>query len=177
MRRGLPKTTSPMSAEGARGEGIDSAPVAPIPSTFEDLYRQHWASMVRLGWLLSGSREIAEDVVHDAFLRLEPKWEDLREPRAYLRRSVVNGVAAHHRRREVELRHRPVVDQETLNPEFQEVWTLVADLPVRQRHALVLRFYLDMTVEGVADYLQCPAGTAKSLIHRGVAHIREKVKQ
>jgi DNA-directed RNA polymerase specialized sigma24 family protein len=39
---------------------------------------------------------------------------------------------------------------------------------------LVLRFYLDMTVDGVADYLHCPTGTAKSLIHRGIAHVRER---
>jgi RNA polymerase sigma factor (sigma-70 family) len=133
--------------------------------------------MVRLAWLLSGSRQFAEDVVHDAFLGLEPRWRDVRDPEPYLRRTVVNGVKAHHRRRKVELRYRPAPSEPALNPEIEEVWRLVSQLPERQRHALVLRFYLDLTVEQVAEQLGCPLGTAKSLIHRGINHMREGIEQ
>jgi RNA polymerase sigma factor (sigma-70 family) len=133
--------------------------------------------MVRLAWLLSGNRQVAEDVVHDAFLGLEPRWQDVRDPVPYLRRSVVNGVKAHHRRREVEQRYRPAPPEPALNPEMEEAWALVSQLPARQRHALVLRFYLDLTVEQVAEQLGCPLGTAKSLIHRGIHHVRERIEQ
>jgi RNA polymerase sigma factor (sigma-70 family) len=145
--------------------------------TFEDLYRQLWAPMVRLAWLLAGSREVAEDVVHDAFLGLEPRWREVRDPEPYLRRSVVNGVRSQHRRRSVERRHRPAPQVAIFNPEVEEIWGVVADLPERQRHALVLRFYLDLTVEQVAEQLQCPLGTAKSLIHRGVVAVRERIEK
>lgn len=151
-----------------------AAKTATSYESFEDLYREMWAPMIRLAWLLAGRREIAEDVVHDAFVRLEPKWQQLKEPGPYLRRSVVNAVTAHHRRSEVERRHRPTAPPHVFNPEIEEVWTIVADLPARQRQALVLRFYLDLTVEQVADHLDCPVGTAKSLLHRGVGQVRER---
>ena len=133
--------------------------------------------MVRLAWLLSGSRQVAEDVVHDAFLALEPRWREVTDPGPYLRRSVVNGVKSHHRRRDVERRYQAEAPSPALNPEIEEVWSHVSSLPARQRQALVLRFYLDFTVEQVAEELDCPVGTAKSLIHRGVAGMRERVEK
>jgi RNA polymerase sigma factor (sigma-70 family) len=133
--------------------------------------------MARLGWLMTGSREVGEDIVHDVFLRMESKWREVNEPLPYLRHSVVNAARAHHRRREVERRHRPLPPEATVNPEVDEVWTVVAELPKRQRHALVLRFHLDLTIEQVAEQLNCPLGTAKSLIHRGLTQVRERIGQ
>jgi DNA-directed RNA polymerase specialized sigma24 family protein len=43
----------------------------PPTIALEDLYRAQWSAMTRLAWLMTGSREMAEDVVHDAFLRVE----------------------------------------------------------------------------------------------------------
>ncbi|HEX3793433.1 MAG TPA: sigma factor-like helix-turn-helix DNA-binding protein [Acidimicrobiales bacterium] len=126
---------------------------------------------------MTGSREVGEDIAHDVFLRVEPKWHDITEPVPYLRHSVVNAARSHHRRRGVERRHLPVPPEATVNPQIDEVWSVVGELPKRQRHALVLRFYLDLTVEQVAVQLDCPLGTAKSLIHRGLAQIKERIGQ
>ena len=131
--------------------------------------------MVRLAWLLSGSRQDGEDVVHDAFLRVEERFDDLVVPEAYLRRAVVNGVLALQRRRAVERRHRSAPEIWHLDPDVEEVWAAVRHLPDRQREALVLRFYLDLSLEQVADHRGCPVGTAKSLVHRGVATVRRRV--
>ena len=144
-------------------------------NSFEDLYRAIWPPAVRLAWLLSGSREVAEDIVHDAFLRVEATWRELADPLPYFRRMVINAVKSEHRHAEVERRHRPDSPGPAIDPEMEEVWNVVAQLPDRERAALVLRFYLDMTVDQVADHLSCPSGTAKSLIHRGISHLREKV--
>jgi DNA-directed RNA polymerase specialized sigma24 family protein len=46
--------------------------------------------LVRLGHLLTGSATVAEDVVHDAFIGLARNRRKVRDPAAYLRRSVVN---------------------------------------------------------------------------------------
>lgn len=163
-------------SEGPAATGLDS-PLQRSFDSFEDLYQSLWPPMVRLAWLLSGNREVAEDLVHDVFLRIEPKWQEIREPAPYFRRSLVNAVRQHQRHAEVEARHRPEPVRATMDPEFEEIWSVVSEIPERQREALVLRFYLDLTVEQVADNLQCPVGTAKSLIHRGVASVREKVEQ
>jgi RNA polymerase sigma factor (sigma-70 family) len=133
--------------------------------------------MVRLAWLMCGSREVAEDAVHDVFLRVEPSWEEVKDPTPYLRRSVINAVLAHHRRADVERRLAPTLSAHSFDPEVEEVWAVVAQLPERQRQALVLRFHLDLTLDQVAEYLGCPTGTAKSLIHRGISQLRKKVKQ
>ncbi len=147
-------------------------------SGLEDLYRSQWAPMVRLAWLMGGNREEAEDIVHDAFLQLEPRWSSIENPPAYLRQTVVNGVRARHRRKDLERRHASYEgDVSSALDDYEGIWASVEALPDRQRQALVLRFYLDLTIAEVADLLDCPIGTAKSLIHRGLAAIREKVQQ
>lgn len=142
---------------------------------FEALYRAQWGSMVRLAWLLTGSREDAEDVVHDAFTRLDGRYGHLNAPEAYLRVVVVNTARALHRRRAVEHRNAPVETGAHFDPEVEEIWRQVQALPARQRQVLVLRFYLDMSVEQTAEVLQCPEGTVKSLTHRGLAHLHRRL--
>ncbi len=155
---------------------------AAVPATsspkagFEDFYRSQWAEMVRLAWLLCGSKEDGEDVVHDAFLRIERRFPEIDHPPAYLRKAVINGVLALRRRREVERRHPAAPSELHLDPELDEVWLVIRALPERERHALVLRFYLDLSVDDVAVHMGCPVGTAKSLIHRGVKHVRRKLE-
>src|SRR5262245_29388408 len=76
---------------------VELAPDPPI--SFVDLYRSAYADMVRLAYLLTGSQETAEDVVQDAFARMHRTYSRIDEPRAYLRRSVVNACTSHHRTR------------------------------------------------------------------------------
>ncbi len=56
-------------------------------ASFDTLYQAHWAGLVRLGYALCGSLPLAEDIVHDAFLRLVPSLERVRAPPAYLRKA------------------------------------------------------------------------------------------
>jgi RNA polymerase sigma factor (sigma-70 family) len=144
--------------------------------SFDVLYRQYWAPLTRLAWLLTGSREVGEDVVHDAFEKLVPLWANLDVPEQYLRRMVVNGCRDHHRRRKVATRHRPPPAEPVWNPEFDETWAAVVALPDRQRHAIVLRYYADQRIDEIAETLGCPTGTVKSLVHRGLAHIKERLE-
>ena len=144
--------------------------------TFDVLYRQHWAPLTRLAWLLTGSREVGEDVVHDAFVKLIPLWPTLDVPEQYLRRMVVNGCRDHHRHRGVAARHRPPVAEPVWNPEVDETWAAVAALPERQRHVIVLRYYADQRIDEIAETLGYPTGTVKSLVHRGLAHVKERLE-
>src|SRR5438270_10702370 len=70
-----------------------------------ELYLQHADDAVRLAYLLTGDRALAEDLVQDAFVRLAGRLVHLRDPgafHAYLRRTVVNLSNSHFRRRKVE---------------------------------------------------------------------------
>lgn len=152
------------------GAGSD---VAPRPQTFDVFYREQWAKMVRLAWLMTGSRELAEDLVQDAFVQVGAKWASVQAPTAYLRVAVTNAVRAQARR---ESRERSLPDervQPVLPRELDETWHLLDRLPARQRQALVLRFYADLPLTEVAEALQCREGTAKSLVRRGLARMKE----
>jgi RNA polymerase sigma factor (sigma-70 family) len=142
---------------------------------FEDFYRSQWAPMVRLAWLLSGSRHDGEDVVHDAFLRVEQRFREITEPVAYLRSAVVNGVRMLQRHREVERRHLPEPELRADSSEPDDLLAALRALPSKERHALVLRYYLGLSVNEVATQLTCPLGTAKSLLHRGIERLRGRL--
>jgi RNA polymerase sigma factor (sigma-70 family) len=142
---------------------------------FEDFYRTQWAPMVRLAWLLSGNRHDGEDVAHDAFLHVEQRYGQLNEPVAYLRTAVVNGVRMLQRRREVEHRHLPNAERPPTSSEADDLLAALRLIPCRERHALVLRYYLGLSVQEVATQLTCPVGTAKSLLHRGIEHLRGRL--
>lgn len=141
------------------------------------LYDAEWDGLVRLAHLLTGSVATAEDLVQDAFLRTYDALDDVRRPGAYLRTTVVNLCRSHDRRRRVEQRwlDRQRPSAVTLPPDVDEVWQRVQALPDAQRHALVLRFYLDMTVPAIAEALGRPVGTVKSDIHRGLAALAPEV--
>jgi RNA polymerase sigma factor (sigma-70 family) len=139
----------------------------------ERFYREQRDRSVRLAFLLTGSPEVAEELTQEAFLRIWPQLHHLDNPAAYLRTVLVNLARGHHRRRATERDHPPVPPGPALPGEIDETWHQLWLLPERQRAALVLRFYTDMDVAGVADALGCRLGTAKSLIHRGLARLKE----
>jgi RNA polymerase sigma-70 factor (sigma-E family) len=140
--------------------------------TFEACYRRLWPSMVRLAHLISGSEGVAEEVVQDVFLGLQPRWMMIDNPDAYVRSAVVNRARTARRRAG---RETPAEVADTAavtgNPEVDEVWAALVKLPARQRAALVLRFYEDLSEADIADALGCRPGTVKSLIHRGLQRL------
>jgi RNA polymerase sigma-70 factor (sigma-E family) len=153
-------------------------PTGVVDSSFASCYQDLHPEMVRLAALLTGSRETAQDLVQDAFVRLHGAWSRVREPRPYLRRAVVNACHSHHRRRRVERRH--AAQAEPVAPalaEPDELADALAALPHRQRAAIVLRFYADLPDADIAAALGCRPGTVASLIHRGLEQLRRVIER
>jgi RNA polymerase sigma-70 factor (sigma-E family) len=148
--------------------------VADPDPTFADLYRDEHADMVRLAYLLTGSQEVAQDLVQDAFVSVHQAWSRVREPRAYLRRAVVNTCTSHHRRRTRDRRAR-LAPPAPVELEADELFDVLADLPARQRAAVVLRYWHGLDERQIADALACRPGTVGSLLHRAVARLREVI--
>lgn len=151
-----------------------------------ELYLRHADWAVRLSYLLTGDRALAEDLVQDAFVRLAGRLAHLRDPEAfeaYLRRTVVNLARSHHRRKRVERRWlerekgalRPQQAQPDLG-EREELWQALMRLSARQRAAIVLRFYEDLPERRVAEILGCRPGTVKSLVSRGLHALRGEIR-
>ena len=149
-----------------------------------ELYAAHGREAVRLAYLITGDRGLAEDLAHEAFVRMFGRFRDLRKPDAfrwYLRRTVVNLARSHFRRARVE---RAYLERQRRAPEGsephdpgvrEEMWAGRQRLKARQRAAIVLRFYEDLSEAETAEVLQCPAGTVKSLVSRGMARLREEL--
>jgi RNA polymerase sigma factor (sigma-70 family) len=153
--------------------GILRTPVV-APPTIEDVYRAEWGPLVRLALVMTGDRSRAEDIVHDVFVRLADRVLP-RDPHSYLRAMVVNAARDHHRRIKLERRFAPKPPAPVLMPEMDEVIGILRKLPVRQRQALGLRYYADMSIEQIAQLLDCPIGTVKSLVHRGIETLRKEL--
>ncbi|HEY2428468.1 MAG TPA: SigE family RNA polymerase sigma factor [Acidimicrobiales bacterium] len=145
--------------------------VASAPQRFEDFYRAQHEPMLRLAYLLTQSRAAAEDLVQDSFIRVQPRWDELEVPTAYLRRTVTNACYSWHRRRRLE-QATPVAVPAAGEPEHDEMWDALAKLAPRRRAALVLRYYLDLSEADIAAALGCRKGTVKSLTHRALAELR-----
>jgi RNA polymerase sigma factor (sigma-70 family) len=163
------------------GAGVAEVGLSPGPGRFDDLvgfddfYRAHYESLVRLGYLLTLSEDVARDLVHDVFVRVYGRFAGLEEPLPYLRRCVVNATRSWHRRRQLEwsrsrLEHAPDVAFEA-----DELFDVLARLPSRQRAAIVLRFYEQMSDAEIAALLHCRPGTVASLVHRGCARLRTAI--
>jgi RNA polymerase sigma-70 factor (sigma-E family) len=162
----------------AVAEPID--PVTPaepayVEATFEALYADEVDAMARLAFLLVGSEEQAEELVHDAFARLYERWDRVDNPGGYLRTCVVNGCKDRLRRRGVERRH-PAVSSGPSELEADHLADVLASLPYRQRAAVVLRYYEDRSEADIADLLGVRPGTVKSLLHRGLATLRKEIE-
>jgi RNA polymerase sigma-70 factor (sigma-E family) len=165
---------------------------APLESVSEEwdanravtaIYTTQYRSLVRLAVLLVRDVSTAEEVVQDSFIAMHAAWRRLRDTDkalSYLRQSVVN------RSRSV-LRHRMVVDKNAPKPapdmpsaeqgaisllERSAVIAALRTLPPRQREALVLKYYADLSEAQIATAMGISRGAVKSHTARGVAALR-----
>lgn len=160
---------------GERHVEITVPPIADSAATLDAWYRELWQPLVRLAFLLTGSAAVAEDVVQEVFLRCTDRLAELDHPPSYLRAAVVNGCRSHDR---TARRFSPAPDEGTGSPntmpvELVELRDALGRLPARRRTALVLRYYTDLSFEDIGQLLNCREATVRSLVHRGVAQLRE----
>jgi RNA polymerase sigma-70 factor (sigma-E family) len=155
-------------------------------SRMTTVYRLHAPKAGRLAYLLTGDADLAEDLAQEAFLRLVARPGRIRDEEAipaYLRRTVVNLARKHWRKRGNErayLRREGPKLVAAANPpedfaDRDELWEALGALPYRQRAAIVLRFYEDLSENQTARVLGCAVGTVKSSVSRGLRRMREEM--
>jgi RNA polymerase sigma-70 factor (sigma-E family) len=163
------QAAAPTAAGCAENPPAERATLA----AFATFYATHYVRSVRIAVLLVDSRAVAEELAQDAFVEVLQAWGRIDEPAAYLRVSLVNRCRSWGRRRRLE-KHQQVDDR--VGPDQDTALAIRAALrrlTSRQRAAIVLRYYEDLTEADTARVLGCRPGTAKSLVSRGLASMKE----
>jgi RNA polymerase sigma-70 factor (sigma-E family) len=179
---------SPVQAHAAAFAGPGAAAPLDARQQVSALYQEHAVALVKLAILMTGDQVTAEDVVQDAFLALYRRWPSLRDTGSalgYLRSSVLNGCRmihrVRHRRQGVVLDPPAPADsaeaEAMLGEAHREVLLVLRQLPPRQREAVVLRYYLDMTEQQAAEAMGVGRGTVKSATSRGIAALARLLKE
>ena len=149
------------------------------------LFATQYRPLVRLATLLLRDPGQAEELTQDAFVALHQKWGRLRDPEravAYLRQTVANrarsalrhrGVVDRFLRRATEPDHMPSAEAGALAAHGDtDLLAAIRALPARQREALVLRYYLDLSEAQTAEVMGLSAGAVKSHMSRAMHALR-----
>ena len=146
---------------------------------FDEFFRSTYRWAVRLAHVLVGDQATAEDVVQDAYARVQPRFGDVDNPGAFLRVAVVNACRSHlrSRGREVARLRRWVTRGEAVEPEYHELLDAIDALPHRQKVVVVLRYYEDLSEREIASVLGCRPGTVKSLAARAMATLGKEIER
>lgn len=145
-----------------------------------ELYRAHYRSLVRLAALLLDDVGTSEEVVQDAYVKMHFAWRRIRERDSalpYLRTTVINLARSRMRHRRVAERHLPAPMPDAASAEDGAITRAERDavvgalrtLPDKQREALVLRYYGDLSEAEIAAAMGVSVGAVKSHLHRGKA--------
>ena len=162
-----------MAAAEARAEAPD----------FEQWVTGKADALLRFAYVLTGDSSLAEDAVQDALTTACARWGRVSradDPEAYVKRMVVNAHISWWRR--FRRREAPAPDPVRIAPaapdgasaraESDAVWALCATLPDKQRAAVVLRFYEQLSYAEIAVLLHCAEATARSHVHRALATLK-----
>jgi RNA polymerase sigma-70 factor (sigma-E family) len=158
-------------------------------SDLDQLYREHYRSLVRLASILVDDVTTCEELVQDAFvavLRRSGGWADPERAPAYLRSAVLNAARSHLRKQQVRRRWLRSVDapppsppadgQTMVRAESQVMLAALRGLPARQRDVLILRFYLELSEVEIAHTLGISTGSVKTHAHRGLATLATRIE-
>jgi RNA polymerase sigma-70 factor (sigma-E family) len=149
---------------------------------FSEYVTLRWPPMLRTARLLTGEHALAEDLVQTALERCFAAWPRLRAYEAadaYVRRTIVNTYLSWRRKRSWSEVPRDqfadvvTADATELVSQRSVLLVALAELPPRQRAAVVLRFYEDLSVQQTAGLLGCSTGTVKSQTSEALAKLRD----
>ncbi|GAA3817581.1 SigE family RNA polymerase sigma factor [Streptomyces phyllanthi] len=153
---------------------------------FQSFFIGRWPRLLRTAFLLTGEQHAAEDLVQTTFEQVYVAWSRVAsadDPDTYVRRVMINAHARRHRRRLKEFL-APRSDS-PLVPELPDGGDRIAQaddrgallkalsqLPPRQREAVVLRYWEDLSEGQAAEAMGCSVGAVKSNAAKGIAKLR-----
>jgi RNA polymerase sigma-70 factor, ECF subfamily len=147
---------------------------------FESTFRAHYGRLVRALTVVAGSQEAASDAVQEAFVKAHLRWRKVSQyddPVAWIRRVAINKLKDEHRRAG---RKQRAVERMSVNyqeagggePTFDELGSVLAELPRQQRLCVALFYIEQLSVAEIATALDISDGAVKFHLHRGRERLR-----
>ncbi len=149
----------------------------------ESIYRDHYARFVRLAYSLVGRRDVAEELVQEAFIQANQKWGSIsqyHDPTGWVRRVLVNRCTDTLRRSGTERRalvrvgsdtdRRTVTADRSPSPD-DPLWAAVRSLPDQQAAVIALVYIEDLDISEVASALTISEHTARTHLQRAKARL------
>jgi RNA polymerase sigma-70 factor (sigma-E family) len=151
-------------------------------TAFSEFVESRSSSLFRTAYLMVGDHQLAQDLLQEALVKTLIAWPRLRDRanvEAYARRIVVTTSISWRRRRSFHERPTGTLP-ERVDPDWVEavvthdaVIAALLTVPPRQRAAIVLRYYQDLTEAQTADVMGCSLGAVKSQVASGLKRLRE----
>lgn len=152
---------------------------------FSDFVAARSPALLRMAYLLVGERGLAQDLVQEALTKTYVAWPKLRDTskvEAYARKAITTTAISWYRRKnwqgerpQAELPEGHLSTHADASTQRLWLWGCLQQLPPRQRAALVLRYYEDLTEPQTAEVMGCAVGTVKSQVSAGLAKLREQL--
>jgi len=172
-----------MISESATPSLVDVGPEVALRGDigFDAYVRRHAQRFCRTAFLLTGDHHLAEDLVQAALAKTALRWDRVvakGDPAPYVRTVIVRTAIAWRRRRWLgEVPTSPLPETSTSEHGItvdrrEQLRRALLQVPARQRAAVVLRFYEDLSVADAARAMGCSAGTVKSQTAKGLARLR-----
>lgn len=156
--------------------------------TFAEFAAARLPSLLRYAVILTGDHDLAQDVVQEVLARAQVRWRRIERagsPDAYVRQMVLNEYLSWRRRwavrnvravgeRLVEMgdRRQSTRDHAQMLADTDELWHRLAMLPPKQRAAIVLRYYEQLSDREIAELLGCAPVTVRSNVSKALASLR-----
>ena len=156
-------------------------------SAFAEFVAARSAALHRTAYLMVGEHALAQDLLQEALTKTYVAWPRLRQvanAEAYTRRAITTTAISWRRRRswheqpqdDLPDRPRPGATGEDDDVALRDwVWTALQQLPPRQRAAVVLRYYEDLTEAQTAAAMGCAVGTVKSQVAQAIKKLRQEL--
>jgi RNA polymerase sigma-70 factor (sigma-E family) len=147
--------------------------------SFDEFVRQRERELQRAAWLMTGDWAAAEDLVQASLVDLWRHWDHVESPLAYTHRTMARAFVRGRRRRWVgevpteQLPERAVQAADAGSAMRQDLVVALRRLPEKQRAAVVLRYFLDLSEADTAAAMRVSTGTVKVHLSRALARLRE----
>lgn len=164
-----------------RKRSTSARPDGELPS-FESIYAAEAHRLTAVLALISGSRQVAEEAVAEAFVRAYVRWprvSAMESPTGWIYRVASNLLRRNWRRERLEqllLRRLPGPDPQVIDVD-PDLWAAVAELPPRARAAVSLRYIGDLTEREVAETLGISPGTVAAALHQARRRLAERIQR